>query len=136
VGFGQASQWRDIVEIEFKIGGLGIEVEVKGVRGLATLLGIAALGAAVVRELRIPPGRRTWHGRLAGAVPYDLRPPTPERLRAAIWDPANRDVLVPTAFGVGWTVNLAALAGRCGRLAPPVPRSDATPHSRLEPASR
>src|SRR5690242_12584615 len=102
------------MEIELKLGGVKVEVEVDGLRGTATLLGLSALAAAVVKELRTPPERRSWRGSLLDVVPYDLRPPTPRRLRAALWDPSGRDVLVPTAFGVGWTVNLAALAERCG----------------------
>jgi hypothetical protein len=104
------------MEIEVEFGGVEVEVKVAGVRGAATLIGVAALAAAVVQELRTPPDERRWHGTLLGVVPYDLRPPTPGRLRAALWDPSNPEVLGPTAFGVGWTVNIAALAGRCGCL--------------------
>ncbi len=63
-------------------------------------------GAAVVQELRRPRHLRTWQGRVLG-VPYDLRPPSPERLRSRLWDPTEPLLLVPSAFGVGWTVNLA-----------------------------
>jgi hypothetical protein len=100
------------VEIGLKVGGL--ELETGGLRGVATLPGVAALAAALVQELRAPPERRTWRGRVAGFVPYDLRPPTPERLRAALWHPASPELLAPTAVGVGGSVNLAALAGRLG----------------------
>ena len=96
------------MEIEFEFG--GVEVELKGWRGLATLAGLALVGAVLMRELSRPPQQRTWHGRLFGAVPYDLRLPTPERARAALWDPANPRVLVPTLFGIGWSPNLAALS--------------------------
>jgi hypothetical protein len=102
------------MEIEVKLGGVEIEVEIKGLRGLATLLGAAAVAAAVAQELRTPRERRTWHGRLARVVPYDLRPPTLARLRGSMWDPCKPDVLAPMAFGVGWTVNLAALGARLG----------------------
>src|SRR5579884_608119 len=104
------------MEIEVELGGVEVEVKVEGVRGAATLLGVSALVAAVVKELRTPPHERRWHGTLLGVVPYDLRPPTAGRLRAAFWDRSSPDVLVPTAFGVGWTVNVAALAERCGCL--------------------
>jgi hypothetical protein len=63
------------------------------------------LGAAVVQELRKPAGERTWHGDLAGLVPYDLRPPTLDRLRERVWAPQDPHVIVPRVFGVGWTVN-------------------------------
>jgi Family of unknown function (DUF5808) len=65
------------------------------------------LVGAVVTELRKPAEQRTWHGRVVGGVPYDLRPPTLARFRAALWDPSKRSVLVPHPFGVGWTVNVA-----------------------------
>jgi hypothetical protein len=65
--------------------------------------------ASVVRELRLPREQRTWHGVLFGKVPYDLRPPSFSRLKATFWNPQNPHVVVPTAFGVGWSVNLAAI---------------------------
>jgi hypothetical protein len=37
-------------------------------------IGIGLLGAAVVQQLRLPRSERTWHGTVAGVVPYDLRP--------------------------------------------------------------
>jgi hypothetical protein len=83
-----------------------------GVRNLARLLGFVLLTASVVRELRLPEAKRTWHGVVFGRVPYDLRPPTFGRLKKALWNPRNPRVLVPTALGVGWTVNLAALRKR------------------------
>jgi hypothetical protein len=52
------------------------------------------------------------HGKLFGVVPYDLRPPTPERLRRRLWDPERDEIIGPTVFGVGWSVNLAALKRR------------------------
>ncbi len=115
--------------MEFEIEFGGLELEVKGWRGLATLAGLALVGRAVARELSLPAGQRTWQGRLFGVVPYDLRPPTPGCLRATLWNPANPHVLVPTAFGVGWTVNfgglrpaLAYLTGRgAGSTAPSNP---------------
>ncbi len=59
----------------------------KGLRRLGWFAALIALGAAVVRELRAPAAERTWHGRVAGDVPYDLRPPTLARLRDAFWNP-------------------------------------------------
>jgi hypothetical protein len=69
----------------------------------------AALALAVLKELRTPAGQRQWHGSLAG-VPYDLRPPTWERLKASLWAPAVPHVLVPRSFGIGWSVNVARVA--------------------------
>ena len=76
---------------------------------MAIVVAAALLGAAVVRELRLPPDHRTWHGVLFGWIPYDLRLPTPRRLADTLWQPGNAHILVPTAFGVGWTPNLAAI---------------------------
>ncbi len=45
------------------------------------------------------------HGRLFGVVPYDFRFPSLERVRRALWNPDDERFLVPTVFGVGWTVN-------------------------------
>lgn len=80
-----------------------------GVRGLARFAWLLLIVAVVVRELRLPPEQRTWHGTLLGRIPYDLRVPTIERVKHALWDPANPRILVPTAFGVGWTLNAGAL---------------------------
>lgn len=77
------------------------------------ILGIGLVVAAVLQELRKPAGERTWTGKLAGVIPYDFRPPTPSKIRATIWAPDDKRILVPHAFGVGWTVN----AGRVVSLA-------------------
>ena len=83
--------------------------------GVATAL----LGAAVATELVKPGPERTWHGRIAGTVPYDLRRPTLERVQQRWWSPADSHILVPTVFGVGWTVNLGGLLRRIRGAAPP-----------------
>ena len=80
----------------------------RSVRSLVRLVGIALAVAAFVRELRTPRDERTWHGRI-GVVPYDLRPPTFTRVRDALWNPDDERVLVPRAFGVGWTVNVGGI---------------------------
>jgi Family of unknown function (DUF5808) len=73
---------------------------------LLRLITFALVVAAVVKELRTPAPDRTWHGSVAGFVPYDFRVPTVARLRAAMWDPQGAHLLSPRAFGVGWTVNV------------------------------
>jgi hypothetical protein len=78
-------------------------------RTLAALVGAAGLAAAVLTELRKPPARRTWRGTLFGVVPYDLRPPTPARLRQAYWNPDEPRLVVPRVFGVGWGLNVYQL---------------------------
>ena len=70
------------------------------------------LAAAITKELRTPERERDWNGRIAGVVPYDLRPPSVERIRSRVWDPENPKVVMPQVFGVGWTLNL----GRVTRL--------------------
>lgn len=66
------------------------------------------LGGALAQQLRRPLSERTWHGTIA-RVPYDFRPPTPDKLRDTFWNKDTAHVLVPQAFGVGWTVNLYPL---------------------------
>jgi hypothetical protein len=94
-------------EVELEAGGL--ELEIKGWRGLVTLGGLLLVGAAVVRELRLPPEQRSGHGLLLGRIPYDLRAPSLGRLKQTLWNPADPRLFVPTAFGVGWSLNAAAL---------------------------
>jgi hypothetical protein len=81
----------------------------KKIRRLLNWLAIALLIASIITELRKPKSERTWHGKLMGFVPYDLRLPNFARARATFWDPDNPNALVPTLFGVGWSVNLAAV---------------------------
>jgi Family of unknown function (DUF5808) len=100
------------MELGLKFG--GIEVEIKGLGGIITLVGIFLIGASIIKELMRPPNERTWHGRLAGAVPYDFRPPTFERLKANVWNPDDARVLTDKTFGVGWDVNLGAVARKTG----------------------
>jgi hypothetical protein len=47
-------------------------------------------------------------GRFLG-LPYDLRRPTLARIRDELWNPRERRILVPKAFGWGYGLNLAAL---------------------------
>jgi hypothetical protein len=74
---------------------------------LAVVAGLTV--AAVVTELRKPPEEREWHGKIADFVPYDLRPPTAAKLRERIWDVDNPNLIVPHAFGIGWTINFGRL---------------------------
>lgn len=54
-----------------------------------------------------------WHG-----LPYDWRPPTAERVKASLWDPADPRLLRPRAFGAGWDLNFGAAAVRLGLIEP------------------
>jgi hypothetical protein len=47
-------------------------------------------------------------GQIMG-VPYDIRPPTLDRIRERIWNPDNPQIIVPRVFGAGWTINLGRL---------------------------
>lgn len=87
----------------------------KFVKTVVILTGIALMVAAVVKELRKPRGQRDWHGRLGGVIPYELRPPTPHRVKDAVWNPNDDRVLTDTAFGVGWAVNVAELKHRMSK---------------------
>jgi hypothetical protein len=82
-------------------------------RKLMMVIGILIAAIAVIQELRKPRGTRDWHGRVGGLVPYEFRRPTVGRLKETYWEPEDDRVLTPTAFGVGWGLNL----GRVARLA-------------------
>ena len=82
---------------------------IRRIRRLTTAVtGVLAV-AALVQELRLPPESRTWHGTIFG-VPYDFRPPTPDRVLSKVWNKDNPSLLSPTIFGVGWTINVYRLA--------------------------
>src|ERR1700693_3570380 len=78
----------------------------RGIRRLLRFTAVALVVAAVATELAKPEAERTWHGRVRGAVPYDFRPPTWERFRAAYWNPASDSLFSDRVFGVGWAINL------------------------------
>ncbi len=71
--------------------------------GVATLMGLA-----IREQWKLPPEERTWHGTLYG-IPYDFRRPTIERLRETFWNKNTTRVLVPHAFGMGWSINFYPL---------------------------
>ena len=77
-----------------------------------SVVGIGAVAAALAVELRKPRKKRTWHGQLAGFVPYDFRRPTVTRARSRWWNPHDGRLLTPKTYGVGWDVNLARLVRR------------------------
>ena len=79
-------------------------------RGL--FIGLVLWGAALLTELAKPAAERTWEGRIAGIIPYDLRRPTVARLRQRVWNTDDQRIVVPTAFGVGWTLNVGGLMAR------------------------
>jgi Family of unknown function (DUF5808) len=81
---------------------------------LPASLAFSALAVAIFRELAKPAGERTWHGTVFGFVPYDVRPPTLERLKSSLWNPDDPRVITPQPFGVGWSLNVYQLARRLG----------------------
>lgn len=84
-------------------------------KDLLRLLLAVITAVAVVKELRTPAAQRTWHGTIAGAIPYDFRKPTLERARAVYWDPEGP--LVSTRlWGVGWAPNVGAITHRVREL--------------------
>jgi hypothetical protein len=58
-----------------------------------------------------------FSGRFLG-MPYELRPPSADRVAMRWWDPLNPHVIVPRLFGIGWTLNFAALAVKLGLIKP------------------
>jgi hypothetical protein len=70
----------------------------------------ALTAVAIAQELRKPSAERTWHGRVAGFIPYDFRPPTIARMRASWWDPDADHILSEQVFGLGWTLNVGRIA--------------------------
>lgn len=73
-----------------------------------------AFAVVVVKELRRPSAERTWHGQLAGIVPYDLRRPTLERIQRTWWQPDEARLLTPHVWGIGWSINLGRIARLIG----------------------
>ncbi len=51
-------------------------------------------------------------------VPIETRGATNADVRSRVWDPANPQLLVPRLLGIGWSVNLGALAARLGLIRP------------------
>ena len=80
------------------------------------LLAAALAIAAVVKELRLPQEERTWHGALAGFVPYDFRMPTVEKIKTTLWNPEG-SIIANRVFGVGCTLNLGAVVAKVRSLA-------------------
>jgi hypothetical protein len=81
--------------------------------GLA--VGAGLVGAAIATELSKPAEERTWHGSIAGFIPYDLRRPTADSVRSKLWNPSG-PFWSPSVFGVGWSPNLGRLAAQFGLL--------------------
>ena len=85
--------------------------------------------AAIFQELEKPEEERTWHGKIAGIIPYDFRIPTVERFKESYWNPYERRVLTPEVFGIGWAINLYTLLENLGL----IKRADVSEESFLMP---
>ena len=81
----------------------------KGFRRFMMGIGMGTVAAALYQELQKPPEERTWHGRVAGFVPYDFRMPIPERLREAYWNPDEPRIFTDRVLGIGWAINFCRL---------------------------
>lgn len=60
-------------------------------------------------------GAASW--RVFG-IPVETRGPVSAEVRSRVWDPANPRLFMPRLFGVGWSVNLGAVAVRAGLIRP------------------
>ncbi len=90
--------------------------------------------AAIYQELRKPPEERTWHGKVAGIVPYDFRLPTIARIREAYWNPESDVVFTDRVLGVGWAVNIPVATRKLNEILSQY--ADASRHLRDEAAER
>jgi hypothetical protein len=72
---------------------------------ILSVLFLVYVAIAITQQLQRPPEDRTWYGKIAG-IPYDFRIPTVERIRATFWNKDTSQILLPQAFGIGWSINL------------------------------
>jgi hypothetical protein len=76
--------------------------------------------AALCRLLESPSESTTAtdpQGTLLG-VPYEMRPPTGERIASRWWSPTDERIFMPRIFGIGWDLNFGAIAVRLGFIEP------------------
>ena len=86
------------------------------VKLVRTAIWLAFFGA-IYQELKKPPEERTWHGKVAGVVPYDFRLPDLARVKAAYWAPDSDVLFSEKVIGVGWSVNLPVAARKLSSVA-------------------
>ena len=72
---------------------------------------------AIYQELKKPAEERTWHGKVAGIVPYDFRVPDLQRLKEAYWNPDSDVLFTEKVIGVGWSVNLPVAMRKLSEIA-------------------
>jgi hypothetical protein len=89
----------------------------KDIMSLArTAIWLAFFGA-IYQELKKPAEERTWHGKVAGIVPYDFRVPDLKRLKEAYWNPDSDVLFTEKVIGVGWSVNLPVAVRKISEIA-------------------
>ena len=81
-----------------------------------TAIWLAFFGA-IYQELKKPAEERTWHGKVAGIVPYDFRVPDLQRLKEAYWNPDSDVLFTEKVIGVGWSVNLPVAMRKLSEIA-------------------
>jgi hypothetical protein len=106
----------NLLRLEAPGDNVGMKRTLSRLQWLPASLAFGALALAIAQELAKPPDERTWHGTVLGMIPYDLRPPTFDRVKASLWNPQHPGVITSQPFGVGWSVNVYQLARRLGFL--------------------
>jgi len=81
-----------------------------------TAIWLAFFGA-IYQELKKPAAERTWHGKVAGIVPYDFRVPDLQRIKDAYWNPESDVMFTEKVIGVGWSVNLPVAVRKISEIA-------------------
>jgi hypothetical protein len=79
---------------------------VKKLKRFFLLFNLVIGAIAVYEQLKRDPIDRTWHGKALGVVPYDFRPPNPQRFMDAWWNPDDPRLFTERDFGIGWSINL------------------------------
>jgi len=83
----------------------------------ATRADVDALAATVGETGDAGEADEPSYGRLGG-VPIDLTPPTAERVAHTWWNPRDERIFVPRVFGLGWALNVGAVAVKLGLIEP------------------
>ena len=78
-------------------------------RFLFRTLGTLLTAAAIIKAVRTKEPTGTILG-----IPYDLKLPTPSKIRKRFWNPEDPRIFTPHLFGVGWSVNLYQIGRRFG----------------------
>jgi len=81
-------------------------------RNVLIAVGGALLAAALVEELRKSAAKRTWEGRIAGLIPYDLRLATRQGFREAMERPEEARVVLGAKVDLPRAAKLARRALR------------------------